>query len=121
MEAKPVFGVVNRNILIARLELKIKDTKFFNILLKMFKANSIFLLDILNSKSEVLQEHVLSPILTNIYFHELDLFVKKSILERYRKGVKPLIYSTFLRSKSFVDLQSFSNLKQRKEACNISF
>lgn len=111
-----MFGVINRNILIARLGLKIKDSKFFDILLKMFEANSLFLLGILSQKAEVFQDHVLSPILVNIYFHELDLFVKESIIGRYKKGLRPVVCS-----RSFVDLkqQQYGFSKQGKEACKI--
>lgn len=112
-----MFGVINRSILIARLGLKIKDSKFFDILLKMFEANSLFLLGILSQKAEVFQDHVLSPVLANIYFHELDLFVKESIIERYKKGVKPVVCSGYLRSRSFVDLKQRQHgfSKQGKE------
>jgi len=39
----------------------------------------------------IMQGNVLSPILSNIYLHELDVYIMNDIVKRYTKGEKPQI------------------------------
>lgn len=102
---KDKFGAINCNVLISRLKLKIKDQRLFEIILKMFKANIISPLRILKEKLGVPQANILSPILANIYFHDLDLYVQKDIIERYKKGIKPTRNTGSSRAISFTYLE----------------
>nr|WAK85010.1 hypothetical protein [Amicula sp. isolate GU52X-4 cfCalB7] len=88
IDIKNVFGVINRNILISKLKLKIKDQRLFQIILNMFKAKIISPFGILKEKLGVPQNSVLSLILANIYFQSLDSYIEKNIIERYNKCKK---------------------------------
>ena len=67
-DIKEAFGTINRDILISRLKVKIKDQRLFQILLKMLQAEIISLTGISKEYQGVPQGNILSPILSNIYF-----------------------------------------------------
>lgn len=67
IDIKDAFGTINRNILISRLKLKIKDQRLFEILSKMLTANILSLINIWDETSGVPQGNILSPILAQIY------------------------------------------------------
>jgi Type II intron maturase/Reverse transcriptase (RNA-dependent DNA polymerase) len=124
IEIKEVFSAINRNILISRLQLKIKDQLLLDLILKMFKANILSLVGLLKKKVEVCPDYILSPILVNIYFHELDVFAKKHIMERYKKGIKPTTGPNHQRALFFIHLEKKASLtlqnvsrRKRKEVC----
>lgn len=73
-----MFDAINRNILISCLKLKIKDQSLFEIILKMFKTNIIFLFEILKVKLGVPKDNILFPIIDNIYFYDLFIYLKKN-------------------------------------------
>ncbi len=61
------------------LEKKIDDTKFLNVIRKMLKAGYVEDWKFYNSYSGTPQGGIISPILANIYLHELDCFVETLI------------------------------------------
>lgn len=68
VDIKKTFNSINQNILISRLKLKIRDQSFFNLIIKMFKAKSIFFTQILKKSWNLENRNVL----IDIYFHGLD-------------------------------------------------
>lgn len=66
---------------------EIKDIPLINLLAKFLKAGYISSLGLVDSeltaKIGTPQGSVLSPLLYNLYLHELDLFVRDVILPRY--------------------------------------
>jgi len=66
---------------------------------------------ILKEKVNLLQDNILSPILANIFFHDLDVYVEKEIINRYKKGVKAIIYFKYQKAVSF----TYEEKKARKQ------
>jgi hypothetical protein len=95
--------------------LKIKDQRLFEILLKMFKANIISLTGILKKKLGVPQSNILSPILTNIFFHNLDIYVEKEIINRYKKGIKASRCSDYQQAVSLTYEEKKANKQKKKQ------
>ena len=115
IDIKNAFGAINRNILISRLKLKIKDQRLFQIILKMFKANIISSSGILKKKLGVPQSNILSPILANIYFQSFDSYVEKEIIERYKKGTKPTKCPEYQRAIALTYLEKKASFKKKKQ------
>jgi RNA-directed DNA polymerase len=66
------------------LEKKIDDTKFLNVIRKMLKAGYVEEWKFHDAYSGTPQGGIISPILANIYLHELDCFVETLIVETDR-------------------------------------
>jgi retron-type reverse transcriptase len=67
------------------LEKKIDDYKFINIIRKMLKAGYMENWTFNKTYSGTPQGGVISPLLANVYLHELDCFVM-TLAETYTKG-----------------------------------
>ena len=81
-DIKGMYDNVNHRILIALIEKRIKDDRFIRLLWKMLKAGYLK-----GGKQNVKADigtppgSIISPILTNIYLHELDLFMMEKKLD----------------------------------------
>src|SRR2546425_6818807 len=71
------FDNIDHNILMVLLEKKIDDTKFLNVIRKMCKAGYVEEWKFNNTYSGTPQGGILSPMLANIYLHELDCYAEK--------------------------------------------
>lgn len=86
-DINPDFSLISRDVLFKCLKRKIKDSKFYDILHKMFKAQILSFLGFKGKGSNIFQGNPLFYILSNIYFHELDVFITEKIIKRFRIGV----------------------------------
>jgi len=109
------FDEINRNILINKLNEKIKDRRFIDIFYKMFKAG-IFLMGPNGNQSQIIQEklgipqgNILSPILSNIFLTSLDNFINQ-LIKKYRKGKQASVNPEYVKESKITekDLKNIS-------------
>lgn len=84
-DIKGFFNEVDHQVLIKILEKKIRDQRFFDLLWKLFRAGYIDDGVKYNTYTGVPQGGVISPVLSNIYLHEFDLFVE-TLIVKYSSG-----------------------------------
>jgi group II intron reverse transcriptase/maturase len=102
------FDEINRNILINKLNEKIKDRRFIDMFQKMFKAG-IFLMGSNEKQSQLIQENlgvpqgnILSPILSNIFFTTLDNFINQ-LIKKHRKGERASINPEYIEESKVTE------------------
>jgi RNA-directed DNA polymerase len=86
-DIKGFFDNINHSKLIELLEKKIDDKRIINIIRKMLKAGYMEDWHFNNTWSGTPQGGVISPILANIYLHELDMFMEYMMFQ-FNKGKK---------------------------------
>lgn len=108
------FDEINRNILINKLNKKIKDRRFIDMFQKMFKAG-IFFMGSNEKQSQIIQEklgppqdNILSPILSNIFLTTLDNFMNQ-LIKKHRKGTRASINPKYIE-ESKVSNKNFKNI-----------
>jgi RNA-directed DNA polymerase len=87
MDIKGYFDNINHDKLIDILSKRIDDKGFINLFRSMLKAGYVEDFKLHNTYSGTPQGGIISPILANIYLHELDLFVEEKIKE-FNRGNK---------------------------------
>jgi retron-type reverse transcriptase len=96
-EIEKIFEKIQRNILINLLNKKIKDQKLTDLIRKMFNCrvlapNNFFF----KNNTGVSEGNVLSPLLCNIYLHELDIFMT-NLIKKYYKGNSPTVNKEYYK------------------------
>ena len=86
-DIKGFFDNMNHDIMIRLLEKKIDDNRFIKIIKGMLKAGYLDDWTYHDTYSGTPQGGIISPILSNIYLHELDCYVERLIGE-FSKGKK---------------------------------
>lgn len=85
-DIKSCFDDIDHEILIGLIQRKIKDQRFLNLIWKILKAGYM---DLKETRHDSLagtpQGGIASPILANIYLHELDVYAKQ-LQEELEKG-----------------------------------
>ena len=101
------FDNINHNVLMATLGKKIKDSKFLNLIRQFLKAGYVEDFEYHATISGTPQGGIISPILANIYLHELDAKVM---------GIKAGFDRPATRSqtKEYVHLHSVKQTLRRK-------
>jgi group II intron reverse transcriptase/maturase len=74
------YPTIDHNKLCEILEKKIQDTRFINLIRKLLKCGILRNKILSKDPFGVPQGSIVSPILANIYYHELDLWIKNKIL-----------------------------------------
>lgn len=101
-DIKGCFDNIDHATLIGILERKIKDSRFLNIIRAFLKAGYVEDWRICRNYSGTPQGGILSPILANIYLHELDRKVME-IKERFDKPRSKGLTTEYRRLKSRID------------------
>jgi group II intron reverse transcriptase/maturase len=87
-DIRACFDEVHHGTLVMILQKKIHDQRFLNLIWKLLKAGYMDMRDARqDSLAGVPQGGIVSPILANVYLHELDEFVE-GLQRRYEKGKK---------------------------------
>jgi RNA-directed DNA polymerase len=87
------FDNIDHNLLMGLLEKKIDDIKFLSVIRKMLKAGYVEDWKFHDTYSGTPQGGISSPILANIYLHELDCYVETLISDLTRGKRESLIQS----------------------------
>jgi RNA-directed DNA polymerase len=98
-DIKGYFDNIKHELLIKMLEKKIKDKKFINLIRNMLRAGYLEDWKFHRTYSGTPQGGIASPILANIYLHELDMFIKE-LVKGFSKGKRrrgSLKYSSIRR------------------------
>lgn len=99
------FDNINHKIIMELLEKKIDDTRFLNVIRKMLKAGYMEDWKFHNSYSGTPQGGIISPILANIYLHELDAYVE-CLIAFFNKGKKRQINPEYSRVSQRIKWQN---------------
>ena len=104
-DIKGCFDNIDHSVLIGFINNKIKDARLIKLICKFLKAGYMEDFQYNNTYSGTPQGGIVSPILANIYLHELDKFVEKMSIEfqapkkRYVTSEYSKISSAMARSK----------------------
>lgn len=95
-DIEQAYPTINHHILISFLEKRIKDPRFIRLVWKLLRCGIFSEERTIWLKKGVSQESIVLPILTNIYYHELDEFVHKIMIntttpKEERKNLKSSI------------------------------
>jgi len=105
------FDNIDHKVLMGLLEKKIDDEKFLNVIRKMTKAGYVENWKFHGSYSGTPQGGILSPILANIYLHELDCFVAKLITD-FERGKKRANNPEYVRDHNI--MQGLNKRRERE-------
>lgn len=114
-DIQQAYPTIDHHILVKLIEKRIQDSKFIRLIWKLLGCGAIDQEIITYSKTGVPQGSIVSPIMANIYFHELDDYVKtlKAQLET------PMTERKYLKSKGYKALEYKIN-KIHKEMRNLT-
>lgn len=98
-DIEQAYPTIDHTTLVKLLEKRIKDPRFIRLIRKLLKCGILDNKQTIWSKTGVPQGSIVSPLLANIYYHELDEFVKKltkqyETPEENRKNLKSSSYKS---------------------------
>jgi group II intron reverse transcriptase/maturase len=85
MDIRSYFDTINHDLLMTLLEKKIEDKRFLRLIRAMLDAGFLEEWKYHTTYSGVPQGSIVSPVLANVYLHELDIFME-SMKEQFDKG-----------------------------------
>ena len=80
------FGSLNHDVMVRILSEKIHDNRFLRLIEQMLKAGYLEDWTYHQTLSGAPQGGVVSPILSNIYLHKLDVYVETVLIPQYTRG-----------------------------------
>ncbi len=87
MDIRDYFTTIDHDLLMSFLAKKIEDKRFLRLIRAMLDAGYLEEWTYHTTYSGVPQGSIVSPVLANVYLHELDLFMK-TMKEQFDKGVR---------------------------------
>jgi group II intron reverse transcriptase/maturase len=117
-DIKGCFDNINHEVLIRCIQKKIKDARLMKLIHKFLKAGYLEDFVYHNTYSGCPQGGIISPILANIYLHELDLYVAE-LSKDFQKPYKSRITAEYSRLSGRMTRVK-QNIKKAEEAGNMT-
>lgn len=117
-DIKGCFDNINHEVLIRCIQKKIKDARLMKLIYKFLKAGYLEDFVYHNTYSGCPQGGIISPILANIYLHELDLYVAE-LGKDFQKPYKSRITAEYSRLSSRMTRVK-QKIKKAEEAGNMT-
>ena len=95
------YPIIDHHVLIKTVEKRINDPRFSRLIWKFLRSGILDKERIIWSKRGIPHDSIVSPMLTNIYYHELDEFVE-GLIEQY---MIPKSNKTNLKSTAYKSLE----------------
>jgi group II intron reverse transcriptase/maturase len=108
------FPNINHEILLNLLRKRINCDKFLSLIKRSLKAGFIEDGKLFLSNKGIFQGNIISPILNNIYLHELDLFME-SVSESFNTGNKSRRKSHIFKRLSYAIGKAMGNIPLQKK------
>lgn len=102
-DIKGCFDHIDHELLINILGRKIKDTRFLELIRDMLEAGYMENWRYNQTYSGTPQGGTLSPLLANIFLHELDKFIEEELVPQYNKGKSRNPNPVYKRTKSRIE------------------
>lgn len=100
-DIEKAFPTIAQNRLLNIIRRHINDEAFINLIDQALKTEICSPIGVIKEETGVPQGSVLSPILSNIYFNELDQFIQKEIIEKYKKGTRAPACPEYVKATKF--------------------
>lgn len=117
-DIRACFDELNHRTLVFLLQKKIQDQRFLNLIWKLLNAGYM---DLHGERRDSLigspQGGIASPILANVYLHELDVFIEqlRTELEKGQKKHRDPVYQQLSQKKARMAAQGKTRTKEFKE------
>ncbi len=117
-DIKGCFDNIDHNVLVGLISNKIKDARFLKLIIKFLKAGYMEDFQYNNTYSGTPQGGIISPLLANIYLHELDKFVE-NLSETFQKPKQRMVTPEYSKISSAM-ARAKKKLEKAIEAGNIA-
>jgi group II intron reverse transcriptase/maturase len=97
-DIKSCFDEIDHHVLVELLRKKIADGRFLNLIWKALRAGYLWMKERRDSFVGTPQGSIISPILANVYLHELDCFVER-LRQKYERGKERRLNPEYLTVK----------------------
>jgi RNA-directed DNA polymerase len=111
-DIKGYFDNINHKLLLKMLEKRIDDKKFINLIRNMLRAGYLEDWKFHRTYSGAPQGGICSPVLANIYLHELDIFIEE-LIRKFNKGKKRRVSPEYHKLKNRT-VEMKHKIEQRK-------
>ena len=115
MDLRSYFDTIPHDLLVGLLKKKIEDKRFIRLIQAMLDAGYLEDWTYHTTYSGVPQGSIVSPVLANVYLHELDLFMK-NLKEQFERGERRKANPAYIRYSNKIQSlrKKWDILKEKK-------